>query len=150
MINCQPRQPVVLLISGFLCSAYLLAGIWMYSIFTSSPSLISLFIICLILSLLLFFTVRLAVGYKGLRADKSNIIVDYKLLGKRKTYPLASLTGVEEVKINTFRNKEYRQLILMFGQDKITINSQVYTGYDALKAFVSQRNKNHKHRSHRR
>jgi hypothetical protein len=140
MIVCQPKKPVVWLISTLTGACYLLAGMWLYTIIRSpTPSLIALLMACLVLSLLLFFSIRLAVGYHNILADKGYITVHYSLAGKSKTYALAALTGVDEVIIPTFKNKEFRQLIMVFGKDRITVNNQVYTGYDALKAYAYQK-----------
>jgi hypothetical protein len=137
MIICQPKKPVVWLISMLTGACYLLAGMWLYTnIRSPAPSLVALFMACVVLSLLLFFSIRLAVGYQGIQADKGYITVYYKIAGKSKTYALASLTSVDEVIIPTFRNKEFRQLIMIFGKDRIAVNNQVYMGYDALKAFA--------------
>lgn len=112
----------------------------MYKVITSpAPSLIWLFIICLLLSLLLFLTVRLVTSYSRIRVENNKISIEYILLGKVNNYTLAMVTAVEEVKINTFQNKEYRQLIIRLGVEKISLNNQVYTGYDLLKRYLNQK-----------
>ncbi len=112
----------------------------MYKVITSpAPSLIWLFIICLLLSLLLFLTVRLVTSYSRIRVENNKISIEYILLGKVNTYTMAMVTAVEEVKINTFQNKEYRQLIISLGVENISLNNQVYTGYDLLKQYLNQK-----------
>jgi hypothetical protein len=139
MIICQPRFPVVLLIAMMLLCVFLLTGIWLYHIITSpTPSIIWLFVVCFVLALLLFLTIRLAFGYKKIVAGKGLIYIHYKLLGRTRKYNLADLTSVDEVKINTFKGKEYRQLVLFLNQEKISLNDQVYTGYDSLKKYLNE------------
>lgn len=140
MITCHPRKPVVALIAGLFCSCFLLAGVWLYTISTSaSPSLLSFIGVCFILALLVFVAVRIAVGYISLQADGHTLTVTYKVLGKYKVYALASVTHVEEVNIKTFQNKRFRQLLIYVGDEKISFNDQVYTGYDAMKKLLNQR-----------
>jgi hypothetical protein len=139
MITCQPRKPVVALITVLLGSCFLLAGIWFYNLVNSAPSLLSFIGVCVVLALLLFVAVRIAVGYISLQADSHMLTVRYKILGKRRTYALASVTHVEEVNIKTFQNKQFRQLLIYVGDEKISFNDQVYTGYDAMKRLLNQR-----------
>jgi hypothetical protein len=140
MLVCQPRKPVVMLIAACLCSCFLLACIWFYQLIRSpAPSLLSLFAACLLFAVLLFVTIRLSVGYISLQAGNNRLTVKYTILGKSKTYDLASVTAVEEIKIKTFQNKEFRQLLVTFGQEKISFNNQVYSGYDAMKHYLNQR-----------
>ena len=140
MIICQPKKPVVYLISILLITSFFLIGAWMYNIIGSpAPSFISLLIACLMLSLLLYLAVRLMVSYVKILAGDNKLTIRYTLMGKAKTYPLNSMTSVEEVKINTFQNKQFRQLIINFGGEKISLNNQVYTGYDSLKSYLNQK-----------
>jgi hypothetical protein len=132
-------------------SGYVLSGLWLYSIFTSTtPSWVALFIVCLMLAMLLFFSIRLAVGYIRIRADKNRVQVTYLVFGKTLTFPWSALTMVEEVKIPTFQHKEYRQLNLMFGTQKITLNNQVYSGYDSLKSYATPHKQPGKSKANRR
>ncbi|MDO1446617.1 hypothetical protein Q0590_10170 [Rhodocytophaga aerolata] len=106
---------------------------------SAAPSLLSFIGVCFILALLVFVAVRIAVGYISLQADGHTLTVTYKVLGKRKIYALASVTHVEEVNIKTFQNKHFRQLLIYVGDEKISFNDQVYTGYDGMKQLLNQR-----------
>jgi hypothetical protein len=151
MIICQPRFPVVLLIGMMLFGFFMLTGIWLYNVITSpTPSIFWLFVVCLVLSLLLFLTIRLAFGYKRIVAGKGFISIHYKLLGTTKKYPIADLTGIDEVKINTFKDKQYRQLLLFFNHEKISLNDQVYMGYDTLKKFLNENRNPRKQKSQKK
>ena len=140
MIICKPNQSVVFLIVVSLLIGYSLVFIWLYQLFTSKTASIGFLVLaCVVFTVLLYLSIRLAVSYVQIRGDAGKIHIHYRFVGRTHSYSIKELTDIQEVKIKTFGKSEFKQLILRFPQEQVSINNQVYSQYDALKSYIGQK-----------
>lgn len=136
MIICKPKSAVQTVLFALLAVAYgitfLLIGyvagggqsVWLYAGVVLS----------MIFSIL--FTVKVLTGYKTLSIEKDKIAVKY--LFRTYSFQTKQLSSWEEIEIKTYNNQVFKQIDLIFGQQKVSFNSQEHTDYDKLIQFLKK------------
>ncbi|TAH20550.1 MAG: hypothetical protein EAZ08_05645 [Cytophagales bacterium] len=134
MIVCKPNSSVQIVLFTLLAVAYgitfLLIGyvagghqsVWLYI-----GAVVSI-----IFSIL--FTVKVLTGYKTLSIEKDKIAVKY--LFRTYSFHTKQLSSWEEIEIKTYNNQVFKQIDLIFGQQKVSFNSQEHSNYDKLVQFL--------------
>jgi len=134
MIVCKPKSSVQIVLFALLAVAY---GITFLLIGYAAGGLQSAWLyVGVVLSIIfsILFTVKVLTGYKTLVIEKDKITIKY--LFRTYSFHIKQLSSWEEIEIKTYNKQVFKQIDLIFGQQKVSFSSQEHSDYNKLVQFL--------------
>ncbi len=137
MIVCKPKSSIQTVLFAFLAVAYGITFLLVGYVANGVQSLPLYVSVVLSITITILFTIKVLMGYKTLTIDKEKISIKY--LFRTYSFGIQQLTSWEEIEIKTFNNQIFKQVDLVFGQQKVSFSGQEHSDYDKLMQFLKKR-----------
>jgi len=139
MIISKPKGNTMFALSMFLLIAYGLIAYTAYNMYSySSTYWYQYVIICLIVPIALFVSIKTVKSFKIITIGKNKITLKYPLLGKEFTSSLRSLVSWEEVVVQTAGNV-LKELTKTLEDKTIKLTSQENGAYSQIYSYLEKK-----------
>jgi hypothetical protein len=137
MIVCKPKSSIQTVLFALLAVAYGITFLLVGYVASGGQSLPLYVGVVLSITISILFTIKVLMGYKTLTIDKEKMSIKY--LFRTYSFGIQQLTSWEEIEIKTFNNQIFKQVDLVFGQQKVSFSGQEHTNYDKLIQFLKKK-----------
>ena len=144
MIICKPKSNIQFVLFALLALVYGLTLFLIGKVMSGVASNFVLVGVVLMLVVSILFTIKVLTGRKTLKIDtgKGKVTVEY--LFRSYHFEMSALVSWEEIEIKTFNNQVFRQVDLIFGEQKVSFGEQEHTSYALLIQFLKKHGKKKK------